>query len=143
MNMNNNRKDVPERTLNTEGPVKPFDADFDFTYEQWGPINTEGWSMSGYYQTDTTMEGEHVLKLNAFLKADAALEETQLHYAAWVLGTKDEKLSTEVFRCWWDPASFTTDEVLSHEHDQNGDGNGVKHAHEHEGEHDHSEEIAP
>ena len=139
----NNFKKTGSMGVTTEGPVKPFDTDFDYTYEQWGPINTEGWSMSGYYQTDTTEEGEHLLKLNAFLKADAALEETQLHYAAWVLGTRDEKLSTEVFRCWWDPAAFASDEVLSHEHDEDGDGNGVKHAHDHEGDHSHTEESAP
>jgi hypothetical protein len=49
MNMNNKRFLRANPEITQEGPVKPFDVDFDYTYEQWGPINTEGWSMSGYY----------------------------------------------------------------------------------------------
>ena len=98
--------------------------------------------MSGYYQTDTLADGEHLLRLNAYLKADAALEETQLHYAAWVIGSKDETLSTEVFRCWWDPASFNQNMQLDHTHDEDGDGHGIDHSHVNDGDHSH-EESAP
>jgi hypothetical protein len=58
-----------------------------------------------------------------------------------VIGTKDEALSSEVFRCWWDPASFDAKDVLSHEHDEDGDGNGISHAHDNDGDHSHDKDA--
>lgn len=48
-------------------------------------------------------------------------------------------MSTEVFRCWWDPAAYEPDAVLTHEHDEDGDGFGTSHAHDNDGDHSHNE----